>query len=166
VTSYAQRTAFALALEPDPANHAALRANVARLPAAASALIESLECAVDATSGTASFSEQANVGSMLSASGGTAVRTVSVDDLLAGRRAERIYVKMDVEGAEAGAIRGAERTIRERAPFLAVSVYHRPNDLWEVPRLIAALNDEYRFMLRSHGADGADLTAYAVPPAR
>ncbi len=164
VKSHGERTAFALALEPDPANHAKLLENLAELPPHVRALIEPVDYAIDAVSGSAAFTENANAGSSLSAHGTTLVRTVSLDDLLSEREAERIYVKMDVEGAEANLIRGAQKTIRERAPFLAVSVYHRPADLWELPRQIAQLDPGYRFMLRSHGADGADLTAYAIRP--
>lgn len=162
VTSYGDRTAFAIGLEPDPANHAAMRKNIETLPQKLLALVEPLELAIDSGSGTAAFANLANAGSMLSREGDTSVRTISLDDLLADRPAEKIYVKMDVEGAEANVIRGAEKTIAERTPFLAVSAYHRPDDLWELPRQIRRLNPAYQFMLRSHGADGADLTLYAI----
>jgi FkbM family methyltransferase len=164
VTLYGDRTAFAIALEPDPTNYAALLRNIERLSVPLKALVEPLDSAMDDLTGTAGFSGQANAGSQLSSHGGTMVRTTSLDDLLEGRQAEKIYLKIDVEGAEASVLRGAAKTIRTSDPFLAVSVYHRPSDLWELPLQISELNGRYRFMLRSHGADGADLTAYAVAP--
>lgn len=58
-------------------------------------------------------------------------------------------IKLDVEGCEVGAIMGAERTIREHRPFLAIAVYHKPEDLRVVPRLISRMQD-YKFYLRHY----------------
>ena len=38
-------------------------------------------------------------------------------------------IKLDVEGAEAKAIKGATETLRKFRPRLALSAYHRRNDL-------------------------------------
>jgi hypothetical protein len=57
------------------------------------------------------------------------------------------FIKMDVEGAEVEALRGAENTIRKFRPKLAISVYHSISDFVDVFELISSLNLGYRFYL-------------------
>jgi FkbM family methyltransferase len=159
------RVSQALALEPDPVTFADLRRNIAAAGAAVACKTLALQVAVDAVSGRRAFCGLGHQGSSFSEAG-EPVETASIDDLVAAHIApgERLCIKFDVEGAEAAALQGASRTIIERRPFLAVSAYHRPHDLWTLPRLISSFDEGYRFRLGSHGADGADLMLYAVPP--
>jgi hypothetical protein len=76
------------------------------------------------------------------------------------------FIKMDVEGAEAGTLRGAEGLLRGRRPVLAVSAYHHQADLWRLPALLATLADDYRLHLRAHRPDGFDCVLYAIPAER
>ena len=71
-------------------------------------------------------------------------------------------IKMDVEGAEAEAIKGARRILTERRPDLAISVYHRFSDLWEILALLAGIRDDYRFYLRSYEHCNQETVLYAV----
>ncbi len=76
------------------------------------------------------------------------VTTLSIDDLVDRRGLERVdFIKMDIEGAEAAALRGAERTIRRWLPKLAISAYHKPDDLAVLPAWIASLGLGYRIHL-------------------
>jgi len=75
-------------------------------------------------------------------------QTLSIDDLVAQEKLERVdFIKMDVEGAEPWALRGARETIRRFRPTLAISVYHSIGDFGEVYRIIADICPEYRFTL-------------------
>lgn len=56
-------------------------------------------------------------------------------------------IKMDVEGAELKALKGAADTIRKFKPILAICVYHKPEDLMEIPAFIKALVPEYKLYL-------------------
>ena len=56
-------------------------------------------------------------------------------------------IKMDIEGAEINALRGASDLIRYEQPKLQISVYHEWDDLWRVPQLIHDLNPNYEFFL-------------------
>ena len=76
------------------------------------------------------------------------------------------YIKMDIEGAEEEALTGATRIIRERAPILAICVYHRFDHLWKLPLLMRSLSEEYRFHMRPHADACWDLVCYAVPRSR
>lgn len=63
------------------------------------------------------------------------------------------FLKMDIEGAEYDALKGAERTIRKLHPKLAVCVYHGYDDLWRLPILIDNYNPDYKFYLRHNGGN-------------
>lgn len=88
------------------------------------------------------------------------IRTISIDEVLAGETAT--YIKMDVEGAEINALRGAKQTITKYKPKLAISVYHKRDDIWEIPKLLLQYNPEYRFYLRVYSFSGNDTVLYAL----
>jgi hypothetical protein len=54
---------------------------------------------------------------------------------------------MDIEGAELAALRGAERTLRRDRPRLAISLYHKPEDFYEIPEFLAGLGAGYRLYM-------------------
>ena len=58
---------------------------------------------------------------------------------------------MDIEGAEKDAIRGASSHIRSEKPRLLISTYHIPEDIFEIPRLISDMREDYRFYMRLNG---------------
>lgn len=58
------------------------------------------------------------------------------------------FFKLDVEGHELAALRGAEKTIRECKPRIAVCVYHRDDDLLTIPAYLKSLNPDYQIGLR------------------
>jgi FkbM family methyltransferase len=75
------------------------------------------------------------------------VETISIDDLVGQESLGVDFIKMDIEGAELEALRGAERTLREQRPELAISLYHRLHDFVEIPDYLASLDLGYRFYL-------------------
>lgn len=74
------------------------------------------------------------------------------------------FIKMDIEGSEYEALRGAERTIRSHAPKLAIAVYHKPADLTDIPAYIKMLRPDYELYLRIHSLFSEELVIYAVAP--
>jgi FkbM family methyltransferase len=76
------------------------------------------------------------------------------------------FIKMDVEGAELGALRGASDMIRRHAPVLAVCLYHEPQHLWEIPFLIHELQPDYDLFIRRYAEECWELVCYAVPKDR
>src|SRR5690606_20213474 len=60
------------------------------------------------------------------------------------------FIKMDIEGAEMAALAGASNAIREFRPRLAISGYHKPEDLWEIPGRMRQLNPGYRLAFGHH----------------
>lgn len=71
----------------------------------------------------------------------------------------RLYLKMDVEGAELSALRGAANIIKKYRPYCAVCVYHRKNDLVDIPLYLKSLVSNYRFYLRG----GYHTILWAIP---
>lgn len=72
------------------------------------------------------------------------------------------FMKMDIEGAELKALQGAERTIKSFKPKLAISVYHKRNDLVDIPQYLQSIHSDYKFFLRHHGVDDTDTVLYAI----
>lgn len=73
------------------------------------------------------------------------------------------FIKLDVEGAEREALLGCAETIERCSPDIALSLYHRSRDLWELSGRLFALCGEKRFYLRRPRYIPAwDLRLYAV----
>jgi FkbM family methyltransferase len=154
------------AFEPDPSNFSRLRKFVE-----GSNLSEAYlwPCAVGSTTRLARFGGGQGEASGMAAGGESTVQTVALDDVLFGFSPN--LVKLDIEGAEQEALRGARRLVASRHPGLAVCVYHRPEDLWQVPLLVRelaghALRPPYQYFLRLHGYGTFELVLYAEPTSR
>lgn len=80
------------------------------------------------------------------ASGGAAVQMTSVDAL----ELSVSYLKMDVEGFEEAALRGAKSTLQKQRPKLNIACYHRSEDLYRLPLLIHELQPAYQIFMRRH----------------
>jgi FkbM family methyltransferase len=60
------------------------------------------------------------------------------------------FVKFDVEGGELKALRGMQKSIQTHKPKLAISIYHKTEDLWTIPQYIKSLVPEYKLFVRHH----------------
>lgn len=73
------------------------------------------------------------------------------------------FIKYDVEGAEYDAIIGSEKLIVDKSCDLLVSMYHKNEDLYELPILVNKLNPNYKLYLRRFPYIPAwDLNLYAI----
>jgi len=153
------------ALEADPGNVAALNRYRDTLAPETAARITILPYAVARENGKLSFSAEGWVGSRVVESGpAIEVECRSLDTLLAGTRPT--FIKMDIEGAELDAIRGASYTLAHHRPVMAVCAYHKCDHLWIIPQLLKAANPDYRIFLRRYAEDCWETVYYAVPPER
>lgn len=83
------------------------------------------------------------------ASEGTRIATLSIDDLVEERGLDRVdFIKMDIEGAELEALKGATETLRRFRPKLAITVYHALEDYWTIPQFLDSLDLGYTFHFR------------------
>ncbi|MDR0608660.1 MAG: FkbM family methyltransferase [Planctomycetaceae bacterium] len=71
------------------------------------------------------------------------------------------FIKLDIEGAELPALKGGEEVIRQLKPKLAIAVYHKPCDLWEIPLFVHDLCPEYHLYFRHYMNITTDTTLYA-----
>lgn len=68
----------------------------------------------------------------------------TIDKLVAELKLERVdFIKMDIEGAETNAIRGARATIGKYKPRLALSTYHLAADPVDVPARVREIRNDY-----------------------
>ncbi|MGN0613192.1 MAG: FkbM family methyltransferase, partial [Porcipelethomonas sp.] len=92
------------------------------------------------------FSSKAGRQSSLATQGTKFIESRSVDSILEGR--EATLIKMDVEGAEREALWGNCQTISRYSPRLMVALYHRNEDIFELPLLVNKLNPKYKLYIR------------------
>lgn len=155
-----------LAFEPDMTNFQALVKRIrSHGPYAPQTCL--IPCGVGRTCARVPFvqdgTESAKAASPQSATGrgGSKVPIVSLDEMTFGFRPT--YIKFDVEGFEEEALYGMKRTIEADRPMLAISVYHRPCDLFQIPLLLASWGIPADFYLRSHGEHAFDTILYVIP---
>jgi len=115
-------------------------------------------CGVAGHTGQARFNVAASASAITDGGEGEILPLVRLDDAL--KNTPISFLKMDIEGAELKALRGAENLILEQAPDLAVSVYHFVNHYWDIPGYLSQLNPRYRFYLRAHTAATLETVLY------
>ena len=151
------------AFEPDAENFRRLREYAATLPPGATGRVHLLRAAVGARRARLRFDSTGSTASAISDAGGEEVEVMPVQEVVRARDAGTLFLKFDVEGAEAEALEGAAELIKNARPFVAVCVYHRPDDLWELPLRLRSLAPAHHLFLRTQGEDGMDVVCYAVP---
>lgn len=72
------------------------------------------------------------------------------------------YIKMDIEGSELKALKGAENTIKTHKPKCAISAYHTKADICGIPLFLKSLNPDYKIYFRQHHYVSWDMVCYAV----
>lgn len=88
------------------------------------------------------------------------IETVSIDKYLKDEPVT--FIKMDIEGSELLALKGAVKTIKKHKPKLAICIYHKPEDLWEIPLFIKKILPEYKIYIRHHSKYLFETVCYAV----
>ena len=88
------------------------------------------------------------------------IEAKTLDSILNGARVD--YIKYDVEGAEHEALLGSTQTILAHSPTLMVSLYHRNEDLFDLPLLIRKHFPQYKhfYLRRLKGIPAWDLNFY------
>lgn len=95
------------------------------------------------------------------ASGITEISTTNIDREISGEQVT--LIKMDIEGAEMEALRGALQTITRDRPKLIISAYHKRDDLFEIPLLIHQMVPEYKVYFRHFSNCFNETTLFAIP---
>lgn len=93
------------------------------------------------------------------------VKSTTIDNEVKKRKIKKVgLIKMDIEGSEYSALIGAKNTISTFKPILAICVYHRLIDFYEVPQFIDSLNLGYKFYLQHSTVHGDETVIFGLPP--
>lgn len=69
---------------------------------------------------------------------------------------------MDIEGSELEALKGSREIIKRCRPKLEICVYHKKEDLVEIPAFIKELVPEYKLYVRHYSNNAGETVLYAV----
>lgn len=87
------------------------------------------------------------------------IEAVKLDEILCDKKVT--LIKMDIEGAEQNALKGAEKIIKNQKPKMAICLYHRIDAFWDIPLYLKALVPEYKIDIRHHGPGIGGTVCYA-----
>lgn len=140
--------------EPEPGNLKVVRKNLADYPR-----IVFHDCGLSDHSQTLRFSADGS-SSRVSDQGELQIQVERLDDVIKGPGS---FIKMDIEGAEIEALRGARHTILEHHPKLAICVYHRADDFWKIPETVFSIRDDYDLYLRHYTEGVTETVMFFIP---
>jgi len=137
---------YTISFEPDSKNLVSLEHTLNKLnlnnnivyPAGVYNKNTILKFANNGIDSSASFDEKSSI----------QVPVVSLDTVILNSNPN--FIKMDIEGAEKEALLGAKNTIQKYKPNLAICLYHKEEDLWELPLLINNIEPSYDMYIRVH----------------
>ncbi|BBO66730.1 hypothetical protein DSCA_06600 [Desulfosarcina alkanivorans] len=91
------------------------------------------------------------------------IDATSVDAFAQERNIEGLdFIKMDIEGAEMQALKGAQETIDRYRPSMAVCIYHKLSDFYDIPKFIHQFGG-YHFRIGHYHPEFAETVLYAIP---
>lgn len=106
------------------------------------------------------FTETGNAASRISEEEtGASIQTAALDHCISD---PVTFIKMDIEGAELEALKGSREIIKKYRPRLAISAYHKKEDLVELPSYIKELVPEYKLYIRHYSNAAIETVLYAV----
>lgn len=90
------------------------------------------------------------------------IKTKAIDDLVRDENLNNVhFIKMDIEGSELEALKGAKNTIQQYKPNLAICIYHKIEDFYMIPKYIKEIVPEYKLYVKHHTDGLAETVLYA-----
>lgn len=136
-----------VAVEPDPLNLECLRRNFAQEIASGKVVVFPKGVWSSATVLVLSESKlNSGSNSFVGEGGGEKIEmpVTTIDNLVSELGLPRVdYIKMDIEGSEREALKGAQATLRKYRPRLMIDAYHRPDDPLVLPAIIRQAHSDY-----------------------
>jgi len=149
------------AFEPEPGNFEKLKANLERNNVTN---VIPLQLALSENEGEMQVASAGGLSIITQARTGTSVKVTTIDKFVGANKLPRVdFIKMDVEGHELKVLEGAHETIKTFKPSLALSAYHRCDDLIKLPKFLLELNPNYHFYLRHCTSIWGETVLYAEP---
>jgi FkbM family methyltransferase len=92
-----------------------------------------------------------------------AITSLSIDDLVKKKQLTNVnFIKLDIEGAELKGLQGAEQTLKTFKPKLAISAYHKKEDLFTLIQYLEGLKIGYRFYMDHFTVHGEETVLFAT----
>lgn len=112
-----------------------------------------------------SASNEVNPGNSISTEGSEEVQINSIDQFVSGNNIKKVdLIKLDIEGFELSALKGARNTIIKYRPRLQICLYHRPEDMIDIPKYIKETFGDlgYKYYLGHHTKSFLETVLYAT----
>ena len=72
------------------------------------------------------------------------VRVIPIDEFVKKENIKRVdFIKMDIEGAEFDTLKGAVKTLKRDKPDLIITIYHKGEHFFEIPKWLKKQVPEY-----------------------
>ena len=146
--------------EPDERNFKILSEFVSKLPQEIKEKITPINAGVSYKNET--FYLQAS-GGWTTCTSEVTDRTARVTAIDEAGGAAPTFIKMDIETFETYALLGAMDTIINHKPKLAICIYHKFSDLWDIPLLLKQWVSEYKIYIRHYLNTQSETVVYAIP---
>jgi len=134
-----------IAFEPDRANCKILSEKFKN-----NSKIEILNAGVFENDGKMNFFETGDCVSSIQEDGKSSIDTRSINSVCSNLEDKVTFIKMDIEGAELPALRGAKETILRHKPRLAICIYHSDQEMLSIAEYIHSIVPEYKLYVRQH----------------
>jgi len=109
---------------------------------------------------TLMFNKQAQSNSCISRNGSEKVVVYSLSSFLKKIKEKPTLIKMDIEGAEMEALKGAKDIIIKHKPKLQICVYHEASHMYEIPLILKEWVPEYKMWLGHHSESWDETVLY------
>lgn len=121
--------------------------------------VEVVNSAVGEVSTSVSFMSKEGAGSGINENGNSTVEVVALDDMNLDKVS---FIKLDVEGFELDTLKGGINTIKKYRPRMAICLYHKINDIIDIPKFIEELDLGYKYYLRIYSNTYLEIVLYCI----
>lgn len=88
------------------------------------------------------------VSSYIDKEGKEKISIIPLDEYVKSEKLNVGLIKLDIEGYELEAIKGAKYTIKKFKPILLISIYHTGKDFFEIKPMLESWVPEYKFIVK------------------
>lgn len=85
---------------------------------------------------------------------------IALDEYFEDKNDKITFIKADIEGFELEMLEGAKNIIKKYKPNIALSIYHKWDDFFEIPQYLKSLVPEYNISIRHHGYSTSETVCY------
>lgn len=98
-----------------------------------------------------------SAGSAISSDGNTVIKCTTIDETI---KEKVSFIKMDIEGAELRALHGAKKTIMRYKPKMAICIYHKKNDIYDIGAFFLDIWPDCKMKIRQYSTFSWETVLY------